>query len=296
MAQRRSSAQSAMEYLMTYGWAILIIAVVLAVLFQLGVFSGGNFTPKAQAGACQVQKTAVGSSLVGECQGQLPEFVAKFEGNGAIIVSKPSENDGFPNGYTMSAWVSYVSPVSVCGYAVGIEDSSALPRGGAVLSCNSQPSPYGETINQANYAASAPGSQPTLPFGTWEFIAVAWNPTAQTITFYLNGAQYGASVSDTVLPVNMIMTTPHYVVGGQTNGGSWNGYEADAQMYNTSLSSNEIQSLYQEGIGGAPIRPQNIVGWWPLNGNANDYSGNNNNGAGTNVGYSSSWQSGYTAP
>lgn len=32
-----------MEYLMTYGWAILIIAVVLAVLFQLGVFGSSNF-------------------------------------------------------------------------------------------------------------------------------------------------------------------------------------------------------------------------------------------------------------
>ena len=32
-------AQSAMEYLMTYGWAILIIAVVLGALFSLGVFS-----------------------------------------------------------------------------------------------------------------------------------------------------------------------------------------------------------------------------------------------------------------
>ena len=30
-----------MEYLMTYGWAILIIAVVLGALFSLGVFSGG---------------------------------------------------------------------------------------------------------------------------------------------------------------------------------------------------------------------------------------------------------------
>ena len=45
-----AKSQSAMEYLMTYGWAILIIAVVLAVLFQLGVFSGGNFLPHAQAG------------------------------------------------------------------------------------------------------------------------------------------------------------------------------------------------------------------------------------------------------
>ncbi len=36
-------AQSAMEYLMTYGWAILIIAVVLGALFSLGVFSSSSF-------------------------------------------------------------------------------------------------------------------------------------------------------------------------------------------------------------------------------------------------------------
>ncbi len=34
--------QSAMEYLMTYGWAILIIAIVLIALFSLGVFSNAN--------------------------------------------------------------------------------------------------------------------------------------------------------------------------------------------------------------------------------------------------------------
>ena len=36
-------SQSAMEYLMTYGWAILVISVVLGALFSLGVFSGSNF-------------------------------------------------------------------------------------------------------------------------------------------------------------------------------------------------------------------------------------------------------------
>jgi hypothetical protein len=39
-AMKLKKAQSAMEYLMTYGWAILIIAVVLGALFSLGVFSG----------------------------------------------------------------------------------------------------------------------------------------------------------------------------------------------------------------------------------------------------------------
>ncbi|HVA82902.1 MAG TPA: hypothetical protein VNF06_01935, partial [Candidatus Aquilonibacter sp.] len=36
--QNGRRAQSAMEYLMTYGWAILVIAVVLGALYQLGIF------------------------------------------------------------------------------------------------------------------------------------------------------------------------------------------------------------------------------------------------------------------
>ena len=35
-------AQSAMEYLMTYGWSILLISVTLAGLFELGVFNGNG--------------------------------------------------------------------------------------------------------------------------------------------------------------------------------------------------------------------------------------------------------------
>jgi hypothetical protein len=44
---RSRKAQSAMEYLMTYGWAILIIAVVLGALFSLGVFSGASLIGNA---------------------------------------------------------------------------------------------------------------------------------------------------------------------------------------------------------------------------------------------------------
>ncbi|MGC8730616.1 MAG: hypothetical protein ACP5RP_04535, partial [Candidatus Micrarchaeia archaeon] len=36
-------AQSAIEYLITYGWAVVIIAVVLGALFYFGVFSGNFF-------------------------------------------------------------------------------------------------------------------------------------------------------------------------------------------------------------------------------------------------------------
>ena len=35
----RNKAQTAMEYLMTYGWAILIIIVVVAALYAMGIFT-----------------------------------------------------------------------------------------------------------------------------------------------------------------------------------------------------------------------------------------------------------------
>ena len=75
-----------------------------------------------------------------------------------------------------------------------------------------------------------------------------------------------------------------------------NGQIANVQVYNTSLSGPEVNALYIEGIGGAPLKLQNLVGWWPLNGNANDYSGDNNNGAPSGVSYTSQWTSGYTPP
>ena len=48
-------SQSAMEYLLTYGWAILIIVAVLVSMFSLGVFNATE--PTAQPGACHVYKS-----------------------------------------------------------------------------------------------------------------------------------------------------------------------------------------------------------------------------------------------
>ncbi|MEM3237138.1 MAG: LamG domain-containing protein, partial [Candidatus Micrarchaeaceae archaeon] len=65
----------------------------------------------------------------------------------------------------------------------------------------------------------------------------------------------------------------------------FNGSIANFQIYNTALPPSAVQTLYAGGISGTPISNAGLVGWWPLNGNANDYSGNGNNGTATNVGY-----------
>jgi hypothetical protein len=48
-------AQSALEYLLTYGWAILIVIIVGASLYALGVFNPGTFTGKRVTGFTMVQ-------------------------------------------------------------------------------------------------------------------------------------------------------------------------------------------------------------------------------------------------
>ncbi len=40
---RKTRAQSAVEYLTTYGWAIIIIAIVLAALYEIGLFNPSGF-------------------------------------------------------------------------------------------------------------------------------------------------------------------------------------------------------------------------------------------------------------
>lgn len=43
MAAGIAGQQSAMEYLLTYGWAILVISIVLSAFLYLGVFNSGTF-------------------------------------------------------------------------------------------------------------------------------------------------------------------------------------------------------------------------------------------------------------
>jgi hypothetical protein len=47
---KAKKAQSAMEYLMTYGWAILIVIIVAAALYALGVFNPATFTGRTATG------------------------------------------------------------------------------------------------------------------------------------------------------------------------------------------------------------------------------------------------------
>ena len=283
-------SQSAMEYLMTYGWAILIIAVVLSVLFHLGVFSSGNFQPHAQAGSCQVSRTAAGVSLEGQCNGLLPEFVASFNdylSSGAIDRISDSS---FPSGsqpVSVFAWIkstqsaTYPFIFNYGAYGVGEQDWVLGMYSGQICS---------DSWGDHRCAG------PLVDDGRWHFVGFTYAGGVTNTVVYVDGIAYTGVGSGT--PSVVVGGSTISDIGGGANGGiiNFTGSIANVQIYNTSLSPAEANSLYLGGIGGAPIRPQNLIGWWPLDGNANDYSGNNNNGQLNGVTFSSSWENGYTAP
>ncbi len=129
-------------------------------------------------------------------------------------------------------------------------------------------------------------SQVGFPLNTWEFVGFTIN--GATVTLYADNEVYSGTIS---YAYNSIAAFPTWI-GARGDGicrSCINAQISNIQVYNTSLTAPEVNALYIEGIGGAPIDLQNLIGWWPLNGNANDYSGNGNNGQATNVIYTGSW-------
>ncbi|MCL5433554.1 MAG: LamG domain-containing protein [Candidatus Marsarchaeota archaeon] len=312
--KNKKSAQSAMEYLTTYGWAILIIAVVLVVLFHMGLFNT-NIGPKAPPGSCKINRpdgpgTIQYISTQGASCNEDPEFVTSttystYQYWDFIIAPDTLYNATFMenNRITLSVWINEL-PNDDCELSVAniynYPYSSGYLENYIFRFGVSGGSTWEGGQNKAMLELFTPTTQTNMfstvnvPYNQWTNIVASYNGTY--VNFYINGmfagdSQYSATLSpgtDSVL-----------VIGGNPNSGCRNnfqGYFSNLQIYNTSITQNQAQTLYQKGIGGAPIDLNYLVAWYPLNANPNDYSGNDENGAAYNVIYISSWQNGYTPP
>lgn len=253
-----------MEYLMTYGWAILIVAIVLIAIFQLGLFNNSNLAPRAFAGSCQVVRNAAATSLAGQCNNALPQYVLQLNGQNGYVNVGTSLVTG--NQVTFVAWVDKLGP--------GNADPRGMALGqyGTYLDICYNSHPMFSMDNAVNSQVLVLSQAACASTGTWHQYVGVYN--GASINIYVDGSA-GTSVPQT----GSLGTGAVYI--GQFDGGSFNinGMISNVQIYNTSLSSSEVSQLYLEGVGGVPIDPTHIVAWWPLNGNAQDYSGNANNGA-----------------
>ena len=280
---------------MTYGWSILIIAIVLVALFSMGFLNSTNLAPRAQPGSCQVFRpggsySTVNINLEGVCNGEMPEYVASFNGGTVQLPQIPITIGSV----TITAWV-YFPPGTAPGYYdfIGFHNAAGYGFEDLLLPGSNLGTRF-DTTSYSNYYALGTSLS---PIGEWVFYAaVLYSGTsAEGYTDSQTGNGYSASLYYFLTANQNYIGSPgsnlHYA--GDPPYGTM---VSNVQIYNTSLSTSEVYALYNEGIGGAPIYLHNLVGWWPLNGNTNDYSGNGNNGASTGgIVYTASWINYYSA-
>ncbi len=281
--------QSAMEYLMTYGWAILIIAVVLGAFFQLGIFNTASFTPRAAPGACRVVRNpAFGAMLEGICDNALPLTVGKFSTSGnkggglaCMNVTLPTMNLNGGGYNTVSFWM----------YWNGTDNQSIVGFPGYFFLLYSGCIGF-TTGNKDVYGVSSSGLANTWSMITLEFYN---GPFATNNKIYINGALQNPYQCVGLAHTGMAKT--NLLIGSSTGSKyAYSGDVANLQIYNSSLDSNTILRMYEEGMGGAPIELSTLVSWIPLNSNSKDYSGYTNQLITSSTSCSQSYFGSYSLP
>ncbi|MGC8680302.1 MAG: hypothetical protein ACP5T6_03325, partial [Candidatus Micrarchaeia archaeon] len=125
--------------LMTYGWAILIIAIVLAILFKLGVFSGANLTGTSCLGAPGFScSDPVLSATTGLLSFNFGQSTGSQIYNVVMTCAAVSDSAGYPyTGGSSTNW-SLIATNGVAGTVVSGTLDTEPPSSSALVIANGQ--------------------------------------------------------------------------------------------------------------------------------------------------------------
>lgn len=132
--RKEAKAQSAMEYLMTYGWALLAIAVVLAILYATGILGGGI-------------SRLIGSNTCIEATGYLCTNPSLSASTGQLSVAVGQESSGT---YYNVAFTVATSGTTLNVYGVPSVTFNGLSVLNSTTGANNQLAP-GEQVLLQNY-------------------------------------------------------------------------------------------------------------------------------------------------
>ena len=178
--------------------------------------------------------------------------------NNFMIVNK-SASLALGSSFSVSLWFY----ANGCGTLVGKSNSMGFAIN-VISSCT-----LGYNSNDV-ISFSYPGHTQLIASGFpsmgWTYAVATFDGTNGILTWYLNGNKAATYNGLGVISQN---SNSLYIGNGDSQ---FNGSIANLQVYNSALTSSQVSSLYLNGIGGMPIN-SNLVGWWTLNGNINDFSG-----------------------
>ncbi len=132
-----------------------------------------------------------------------------------------------------------------------------------------------------NYTFSSPPNTSPISLDQWQNLIIT--NTSDLLKFYINGELiFSENISSTLRAPN----TADLLIGSVNRelGAEWmNGKLDDIGIWNRALTQQEITNIYNSSLPQTACLPANVpttglVGYWPFCGNANDESGNGNNG------------------
>ena len=188
--------------------------------------------------------------------------------------------------YTLSSWVNLTSDTASCQHypcVALIQVEFGCTSGVQDFAANSSGFWTNELEWNVTHTSCASGqTSPSIfvPFDKWALITGIFGYNSSSSSYYVE------ICVDAKCDENpYTLDHPGYQGTGATAIGAYqlSGRIANVQLYSFALSHNQIQTMYDEGYAGIPPTTNGLVAWYPLDGNANDYSGNNNNGVATNV-------------
>ncbi|MDE1762276.1 MAG: PQQ-binding-like beta-propeller repeat protein, partial [Candidatus Micrarchaeota archaeon] len=207
--------------------------------------------------------------------------IASFTGTNSYIENPYNALVSNDINYTVTAWV----------------DPASLPASNSVIYSEGTPgATLLFTINSNGNLAMAAKNGATwinftssfvVPTNKWSFVVFQLsNGGAGSGNFkiYLNSqSQQGSGQQGTS---TASFYTMGYNVGSLGASGkpfAYTGSIANLEVYNSLLNQNKVINIYQGGVQGAPMQNSNLVAWYPLDGDANDYGGSYNTAYPVNV-------------
>ncbi len=304
--QRKEKSKNYKAFIFTLDAVFSLIVASAAVSLLLYVHFTSPITPAAAPTieALSVMHNILSTQLSGILQSgvALPPLQAYklpsssepfgysgFLANGSYIYAPT--NPVSKESSTISFWVMPVRNgryVGSCGAAIpGGNNASVIAYFGnstdsIEIAYNSSGGIYVNGWNQ-NCLVSPAGS---VPKNKWTNVVLRQNATTDTL--FINGIQIGSTAASSAGIIHgALFGSSLGGISSTGNLGDYNftGYIANVQLYNSSLTPSKIYQLYKSAINSVPIGNSKLIGWWPLDKNSNDYSGNGNDGIPHNVNY-----------
>lgn len=196
------------------------------------------------------------NSILGQC--------ASFNNNTSKI-TLPNVTTGT---YSFSCWFN-LNAISSVDHYIYVQDNIDAPEIRLMVSGDNY-------LRLQVYSSGAYQAQLAIPFSDvtkWHHVCAVWG--ANDARLYLDGVLVSSDASVSI----QTATTVNHSIGWYSRASAryFNGYIDDAALFNRALTTDEVYSIYVSS---------GIQGYWRLDGNSNDASGNGNNGTDTDITYS----------